>query len=147
MALVHPLRYPVVTHDERGAVQLPCEIVVEVVSQAGSKWSSVRVQDRVAGPQMQNEVAKQESVGALERKSSARGHLKALASTWSVREYLVPTRMMSTALSKGNEHGEHWPWRAERVKFDRALPCYPLLGGQMAPSLTRNRRRGTLTRP
>jgi hypothetical protein len=140
VALVHPLRYPLVTHNERRAVQLPCEIVVEVVSQAGSKWSPVRVQDHVAGPEMQNEAAKQESVGALEKKSGARGHLKALASTWSVREYLVPTRMTSTALSKGIEHGEHWPWYVERVNFDRALPCYPLLGGQMAPSVTGNRR-------
>jgi hypothetical protein len=58
---------------------------------------------------MQNGVAKQESVDASEKKPGARGHLKALASTMSVREYLAPTRKMSTALSKENEHGEYWP--------------------------------------
>jgi hypothetical protein len=58
---------------------------------------------------MQNEAATQESVGASEKMPGAKEHLKALASMMSVQGYLAPTRKMSTALSKENEHGEHWP--------------------------------------
>ena len=69
MALAHPLQLPLVAHDERRAVQLSSEIVVEVVSQADSTRSSVRVEDHMAGLEMQNEAAKQEGGGALATRS------------------------------------------------------------------------------
>jgi len=49
------------------------------------------------------------SAGALEKKSDARRHPKALASMLLVREHLAPMRKMSTILpvSEGNRHGEH----------------------------------------
>ncbi len=102
-------------------------IAVVAVFHADKTRMSLRVYDHGAGPAMQNEAAKQESVSASEKGSGVRGHLKVWALMMSVREYLAPTRRTSTALSKENEHGEHWPRRAVRIKFGQIPPCYPLL--------------------
>jgi hypothetical protein len=68
---------------------------------------SLQVKGHVYGLGTQNVAAKQVKVGALERMSSARGHLRALVSKMSGPEYLALTSKMLIAPSKGNEHGEH----------------------------------------
>lgn len=80
-------------------MQLAGAIEVVAVFHAVQMWTFLRVQSNEAGPEMQNEVAKQGSVGASEKRSGARGHQKAWASTMSVREYLAPTTKMWTVLS------------------------------------------------
>jgi hypothetical protein len=68
---------------------------------------SLQVNGHVYGLGTQNVAAKQVKMGALERMSSARGHLRALVPKMSGPEYLALTSKMLKAPSKGDEHGEH----------------------------------------
>jgi hypothetical protein len=65
---------------------------------------------------MQNGVATQESVVALEKMLGATRHLRTLALIMSGQEYLALARRKTwIALSEGNEGGEQLSWRAGRI--------------------------------
>ena len=81
-------------------------IGADVVMQADLTCKSLQVLGHEYGLGMRNVAVKQGNVGALERMSSARGHLRALVSLMLGPEYLAPTRTTLIAPSKGNGHGE-----------------------------------------
>jgi len=90
-------------------VHLNDEAEVVVVIQTDSKMASVSAQEHTYELEMQDGVAMQESVGALERASGERGHRKASALMMLGRGCLTLMKKMTLiALSEASGRGE---WR------------------------------------